>query len=210
MHAFGSLSRLYPDLHIIIAGGYDPRINENVEYLDELMSIAVSYTLFPRIFEKYTKSIDSTSRCVFIPSFTNDQKILLLKNAKCLVYTPSNEHFGIVPVEAMYSECPVIACNSGGPLESILEGETGFLVDPTETGFYNGIQKVLLMDKDDTRRMRIAAKSRVENMFSLVSFTKQLDQIINEMVQKKKSSNSKFYGVVFGILLLFITYYLYQ
>ena len=26
---------------------------------------------------------------------------------------------GIVPVEAMYLECPVIACNSGGPMESV-------------------------------------------------------------------------------------------
>lgn len=36
-----------------------------------------------------------------------------------VVYTPANEHFGIVPVEAMYARKPVIACNNGGPTESI-------------------------------------------------------------------------------------------
>ena len=45
-----------------------------------------------------------------------------------MLYTPENEHFGIVPVEAMYMKCIVIACNSGGPLESVAHQKTGFLL----------------------------------------------------------------------------------
>ena len=37
-------------------------------------------------------------------------RALLLGKALAVVYTPANEHFGIVPIEAMYSRCPVIAC----------------------------------------------------------------------------------------------------
>ena len=33
----------------------------------------------------------------------------------------------------MHMGCIVIACNSGGPLESIVEGQTGFLCKPDET-----------------------------------------------------------------------------
>lgn len=44
-----------------------------------------------------------------------------------LLYTPDREHFGIVPLEAMYQQCPVIAVNSGGPKETILHGLTGYL-----------------------------------------------------------------------------------
>lgn len=33
-----------------------------------------------------------------------------------MLYTPANEHFGIVPVEAMCSGAPVIAVNSGTAL----------------------------------------------------------------------------------------------
>ena len=47
-----------------------------------------------------------------------------------MLYTPANEHFGIVPVEAMHLGCIVLACNSGGPLESISEGETGWVYQP--------------------------------------------------------------------------------
>ena len=53
-----------------------------------------------------------------------------MKNMIALLYTPENEHFGMVPVEAMFMKRPVIACNSGGPLESIEDQETGFLLVP--------------------------------------------------------------------------------
>lgn len=43
-----------------------------------------------------------------------EERSTLLRQASCVLYTPSNEHFGIVPVEAMCSEAPVIAVNSGG------------------------------------------------------------------------------------------------
>jgi len=36
----------------------------------------------------------------------------------------------MVPVEAMFMGCIVIACNSGGPLESIAHDKTGFLLSP--------------------------------------------------------------------------------
>jgi len=46
----------------------------------------------------------------------------LLRNAECVLYTPENEHFGIVPCEAMYSGVPIIADKSGGPRESVGDG----------------------------------------------------------------------------------------
>lgn len=69
-------------------------------------------------------------KVVFLRSISNDQRVLLLKNTDIMLYTPANEHFGIVPVEAMHLGCVVIACNSGGPLESIDDEKTGFLLEP--------------------------------------------------------------------------------
>ena len=57
---------------------------------------------------------------IFLKSISNELRSLLLKTADILLYTPENEHFGIVPVEAMYCGTIVIACNSGGPTESII------------------------------------------------------------------------------------------
>lgn len=71
----------------------------------------------------------------FLPSFTDQQRAALLAACTALVYTPSNEHFGIVPLEAMASGRPVIACKSGGPMESVLHCQTGLLCEPTPEEF---------------------------------------------------------------------------
>jgi alpha-1,3/alpha-1,6-mannosyltransferase len=47
--------------------------------------------------------------------------------ALLVVYTPDREHFGIVPIEAMFLSTPVLAVNSGGPKETVVQKETGFL-----------------------------------------------------------------------------------
>lgn len=49
-------------------------------------------------------------------------------NAKALVI-PGNEDFGLAPIEAMACGTPVISLRKGGPLETILEGETGEFFD---------------------------------------------------------------------------------
>jgi alpha-1,3/alpha-1,6-mannosyltransferase len=68
---------------------------------------------------------------------------LLLKNTSVLLYTPENEHFGIVPVEAMHLGCIVVACNSGGPLESIDDQMTGYLLEPKPQLWAEKINRIL-------------------------------------------------------------------
>lgn len=40
----------------------------------------------------------------------------------------SGEHFGIVPLEAMYSKTGVVAVNDGGPTETVEDEVTGITV----------------------------------------------------------------------------------
>lgn len=56
-----------------------------------------------------------------------DDKTLhtLYEGAKALLYPVEDEDFGIVPVEAMGHGVPVIAHESGGPKETIIEEQTG-------------------------------------------------------------------------------------
>lgn len=61
------------------------------------------------------------SRCLHPPACSPlrsarcaaEERAALLRAALCVLYTPSDEHFGIVPVEAMCSGAPVVAVNSG-------------------------------------------------------------------------------------------------
>ena len=70
-----------------------------------------------------------------IRSFTDAERSALLVAAAAVVYTPANEHFGIVPLEAMAAGRPVLACNSGGPTESVQHGRTGLLAAPEAAAF---------------------------------------------------------------------------
>ncbi len=79
-----------------------------------------------------------------VASFSDEQRSALLAAAGAVVYTPANEHFGIVPLEAMAAGRPVIACNSGGPTESIIDGKTGYLCDPEPAAFAAAMAKLLV------------------------------------------------------------------
>ena len=75
------------------------------------------------------------SQVFMLRSFSDEQRALLLAACTAVVYTPQHEHFGIVPLEAMAAGRPVIACDSGGPRETVLHGQTGLLCEPTPAAF---------------------------------------------------------------------------
>ena len=113
---------------LVISGGYDPRVHENVENLLELEKEAkalklpysiVSYADFDKKHD--FDSIDTKDKkIIFLTSISTSLKELLLSKSEMLMYTPTNEHFGIVPLEAMKYGVPVLATNTGGPLETVV------------------------------------------------------------------------------------------
>ena len=61
-----------------------------------------------------------------------------------MLYTPANEHFGIIPCEAMYCGLPVLARDSGGPTETVVEGETGWLRSVERVGEWTEVMDRVL------------------------------------------------------------------
>ncbi|WOI44034.1 glycosyltransferase [Acidovorax sp. BLS4] len=51
-------------------------------------------------------------------------------NARCVIYLPVDEDFGMSPVEAMAAGKPVIGVAEGGLLETVVPAETGLLLNP--------------------------------------------------------------------------------
>ncbi|KAJ8519964.1 hypothetical protein ON010_g18017 [Phytophthora cinnamomi] len=158
----------FRNVKLVIAGGYDSNNPENLEHLQELIREVARCGLDGHV--------------EFCTSVTDTMKKELLASARAAVYTPSYEHFGIVPVEAMALGTPVIAVNSGGPMETVKNGETGFLCESTAESFADAMLQ-LLGSENDARAaaMGIAGKERALTSFSFEAFSDQLMELVGQM-----------------------------
>ncbi len=103
----------------------------------------------------------------------------LLRTASVFLYTPHLEPFGLAPVEAMASGTPVVAVREAGPVETVVDGETGFLCerDPAELG--EALARIL-GDTALRDRMGAAAREHVVANFTWDRSVAQLASLLGE------------------------------
>ncbi len=64
---------------------------------------------------------------IYMVGYISDQALkFLYQGAEALLFC-GEEDYGLIPVEAMASGCPVIAFNKGGVKDTIQHGKTGYL-----------------------------------------------------------------------------------
>lgn len=106
----------------------------------------------------------------------------VLAAADVVVCTSHFESYGLVNVEAMASGKPVVSTNRGGPSETVVHNETGFLVPPGDTVGLASHVIELLRDPALRHRMGMAGRARAEQFFSAQStaarFTRTLDRLL--------------------------------
>jgi glycosyltransferase involved in cell wall biosynthesis len=78
--------------------------------------------------EDLASSLDLGARVRFLGRVSEADKLLLLRRAWALTFASPKEGWGITNMEAAACGTPVVASNSPGIRESVLDGRTGFLV----------------------------------------------------------------------------------
>lgn len=151
---------------IVIAGGYDELCTENVEHRAELGIQAQPLQ-------------DAGWKVSFQHSISDETRANLLRTARAVVYTPDKEHFGIVPLEAMYAGTPVIAVNSGGPTETVRHEETGFLCQPTAESFGRAMATILA-DPAKAAAMGQAGRDHVHTTFGKDRLKEQWKDLLEQ------------------------------
>ncbi|CCC69995.1 hypothetical protein NCAS_0D04140 [Naumovozyma castellii] len=207
---------------LIICGGYDERVSENVQCLKQLqreaecLKISYSTINYPEFEKNNDLDLFNTthSKVIFLTSISTSLKELLLSKTELLLYTPSNEHFGIVPLEAMKHGKPVLATTSGGPLETVetlIPGKN----DNIATGWLRApIPEVWAKVIDESKRYKEGGKSKFENsgpsrvsrIFSRRTMTRSLEDIIDKMLWRKRTVYpwETVIGPFFNLMLQFI------
>jgi N-acetyl-alpha-D-glucosaminyl L-malate synthase BshA len=116
---------------------------------------------------------------LFLGSIAEIEDIL---PASDLFLLPSqHEGFGLVALEAMSAEVPVIATDQGGTADFIRDGETSFLVDPADVDGMADIALRVLRDpeyrNDIGRRARLDVKERFDVDMGIAGYTAVYDSL---------------------------------
>ena len=203
------LTRVSAYAHI---GGYDPRLEDNIRTLNGLVERAQSSNLSFNVVTppqskftapSFTGTTADKPDVLFLLNFTTSQRSALLQSSStlALLYTPENEHFGIGPVEGMICGLPVLACNSGGPTESIVdqppEQRTGWLRTPNPDIWADALEEICRMDEPERASLAQRAKHRAESVFGMASMANELERLLVETVEMGPVETWPVKGVAF-------------
>ena len=97
---------------------------------------------------------------VFRGHLTSSELADAYRGAAVAVFTPYGEEFGLAPLEAMASGIPVLAWREGGLPETVVDGETGYLVEDAIT--LRECLQLLVHDSDRRTAFGEAARRRAE------------------------------------------------
>ncbi len=155
-------------LHLIIGGGSRPGAKDGQER-DRIEGIVQNLGL-----------VDITQ----FPGRISNEDLPLYYAAADVSVVPSHyEPFGLVTIESMASHTPVVASDVGGLQFTILPNETGLLVPAKDdVGFAQAIDQILA-DPQLKEQWGIAARQRVETMFSWQGVAQQLSQLYQHIIQ---------------------------
>jgi glycosyltransferase involved in cell wall biosynthesis len=121
----------------------------------------------------------SSIRFVVSPSDTEMQE--QFKRASICVFTPLNEDWGIVPLEAMAHAKLVLAVDRGGPRETVVNGETGYLLPPDALQWGDRIA-ALAADPALVRQLGRQAHQHAKR-FTWAKFVSDVDDALDAWLQ---------------------------
>jgi glycosyltransferase involved in cell wall biosynthesis len=134
--------------------------------------------------EQAANAADGASSTVEFLGRLSDGDVRETYQHASVVLLPGEEDFGIVPLEAQACGRPVVALGRGGALETVVPGETGFLVDePAADPFAGAIARVM------QRRFDPAAIRRHAERFSRARFGDRIEALVAETIAANRDNS---------------------
>jgi alpha-maltose-1-phosphate synthase len=184
-HLVDAIDHLPPDTQVVLCAGAP----DTPEIAAELRA-------------KVERARQKHSRIVWIEKMvTKPEVIQLYSNCRVFCCPSVYEPFGIINLEAMACRAPVVASATGGILEVVVDGETGYLVhfeqDPVTSFPVHPDQfardlaarlTALLKDPALSKQMGEAGRRRVEQHFAWSSIANQTIALYEELIVRKRSA----------------------
>ncbi len=134
---------------------------------------------------RYLRKIKSLcDDSVIIETNISDERLRdLYSRCYSVLYTPFDEDFGIVPLEALASSKPCIARNNGGPKETVSDSVDGFLVETPEQMAER--MSWLAANPDACEKMGRNGRAKVKEEFTWENFLTRFEEKAEELLSAK-------------------------
>lgn len=169
IQAFHRMKQQHPELahfRLVIAGMVD---HKSQEYFQSLREQAAG-----------DESIE------FRASPSDSELADLYGRCFAVLFTPFNEDWGIVPLEAMAFSKPVVAVNRGGPRETVVHEVNGLLSEPSIEDF--STQMIRLAQQPEWAAGLGQAGSERWRKFSWEAFVSQVDRTVEVCVSSENAT----------------------
>lgn len=162
------LLEMEPDFHLVVVGEGDDR---------------------PRL-ERLAEDLGVAQRVHFLNCVPKNK--LAACYARCDIFAlPSRgEGFGLVFLEAMAFEKPVVGGAHGGTVDLIENGLTGFLVPHGDVASLAGVLRALVTDKSLRYEIGRRGRAHVLSHFRFENFRERLQQIVADVDSRRTSWGS--------------------
>ncbi len=144
---------------------------------------------------RYNNLVDRTIKrlnlkdYVYMGKYTYRDIPFLTKIADVVIYTTiKDEPFGLCPVEAMACAVPAIVTSSGGLKESVIQGETGYIIEKDEKKLPGQLaEKVIKLFSQPRLRktMGRSGRQRARTHFALVRMAEDFINVTREVINRE-------------------------
>ncbi len=145
----------------------------------------------PEIEERLRRAVPEHPNVLWIPEMVPVEEVVQLYSHAAVFACPSvYEPFGLINLEAMACETPVVASAVGGIVEVVEDGKTGLLVEPGRPDELAAALRRVLDDPARGRAMGRAGRRRVEERFSWASVAERTEQVYAEAIAEFERSSA--------------------
>ncbi|HAR64237.1 MAG: hypothetical protein DKM50_13745 [Candidatus Margulisiibacteriota bacterium] len=158
VEAFHSIAKTYKNSKLLIAG--DGPLSEDLRSQLKALHLEKSVTLLGLIKD--------------VPSYLSAADVFVLPSLW--------EGLPMVVLEAMYLNLPLIASNVGIINTLVINGKTGFLIEPLDISAISGYMKMFIENRALVKKMGQSASDLVKNRFLIESYVRNLSNIYKEIL----------------------------
>lgn len=153
------------------------------ESVDVFLVTTGAPTAYTQELKSLVQKLDLQKKIYFTKLVSEKELRELYSQAVAYLYTAPEEDFGMGVIEAMGAGIPVVAWNNAGPGTTIVNGKTGFLIEPYLQAEFTEKTLWLISHKDENIMMGKNAQEHVKNNYSFVQHNDILEKALLEVVK---------------------------